>query len=100
MTRALRHQKEIEDAVEEEVEVGDEAREGVSVLNLMIPVNKCCFEVLILTSGDEYAQGCHGTKKYGNLDVQFSTQGNVFLHREFTSNMGKILKLYQGCDGM
>ena len=45
-------------------------------------------------------QGCHGTGKTGNLEVPFSRQGkhrefaksikNMFLHREFTNNTGKI----------
>ena len=45
-------------------------------------------------------QGCHGTGKTGNLKVHFSRQGkhrefaknikNMFLHREFTTNTGKI----------
>ena len=42
-------------------------------------------------------QGCHGTGKTGNLEVHFSRQGkhrefakNMFLHREFNCNTGKI----------
>ena len=45
-------------------------------------------------------QGSHGTEKTGNLGVHFSRRGkhrefaknikNMILHREFTSNRGKL----------
>ena len=48
-------------------------------------------------------QGCHGTGKTGNLKVHFSRQGKhrkfaknikkMFLHREFTTNTGKFLRV-------
>ena len=48
-------------------------------------------------------QGCHGSGKTGNLKVHFSRQGkhresaknikNMVLHREFTTNTGKILRV-------
>ena len=51
-------------------------------------------------SVNELDQGCHSTGKTGNLEVHFSRQEkhrefaknikNMFLHREFTTNTGKI----------
>ena len=52
----------------------------------------------------QVCQGCHCTGKTGNLKVHFSREGkhrefaekyftNMFLHREFTTNTGTILRV-------